>query len=120
LIDDVKTRDISTNYSPEDCSYQCGGDENKNIYYAVRKLNYDNYRCACIGRDLSLILGGGYTPSASSSVLCTLEYDKALTDPLDADVHLNSFLTKYYTGIEKYRVYIPPPGPLPPFPTWAS
>ena len=105
----MKTRDISINTSPADCSYQCSGDDNKNIFYAVRKLNDDNYRCACIGRDLSLILGGGFTPSASRSVPCTLEYNKTLTDSLDADFYLNSFLTEYYTGIEKYRVYIPPP-----------
>lgn len=91
LIDDTSPE---YNYAtPEHCTYQCyGADQNGKVYFAARKLRYNYFKCKCLSRDLSVILGNidKQTPNPSNSTICDTGPE---VDSADANTVLLEYLT---------------------------
>ena len=91
LIDDTSPE---YNYAtPESCTYQCNGaDQNGRVYFAARRLKSNYYKCKCLSRDLSVILGNveNQTSNPLFSTICDTGPQVALAD---ANTALLEYLT---------------------------
>jgi len=91
LIDDTSPE---YNYAnPGSCTYQCNGaDQNGRVYFAARRLKSNYYKCKCLSRDLSVILGNveKQTSNPLFSTICDTGPQVALAD---ANTALLEYLT---------------------------
>ena len=57
---------------PSHCTYHCNGNENGYVYYGARKISFNYFKCICLGRDLSKIIGSlkGLTANPFSHLYC--------------------------------------------------
>ena len=64
---------IRSTSDPSHCTYNCGGaNENGRVYYGARKVSHNLYKCICLSRDLSKIVGSlkGLTASPLDNLYC--------------------------------------------------
>ena len=69
---------------PQLCSQQyVDPDENKQVYFAVQKTKSSFYKCKCLPRDLSLIMGSIDSSRSKSPLTSTVCSDELMAPKLD-------------------------------------